>query len=106
MIIEIYFLLLALSAFLIILSYWTGNNYIGMFGLVLMLILAITLESSGIAYKTGENITSYTDPVTNYTHTSTADFYGTYKNHTIGFYLAVLCILGFVQLIITNGERR
>lgn len=111
MIIAIWIIILALSLILIIAGKYIEGPPLQIGGFAFLFIMGLTLMLGGVQYTSGSNsITTYTyngtnitqtnETITNlYTSYSTEIIQGITINHTVGFFICVLSVFGFISVM-------
>jgi hypothetical protein len=111
----LFIVFMLITLIIIFLSFYnTEHAELGIVGFLFLFLLSLIMMTGDIQYKTGEN-TTYTyeclDPcqignLTPFmTATTTADTYTDFSaggpiSHTVGYYLAVASIVGFIGVIV------
>ena len=93
MMIDIYFLMLAIVIILLAIGYTTKQIYMLMLGYALLFLLAVSLMTVGIDFHSGINMTDVGAT------TVITDTYTTYTDSKIGLYLAVCSMVAFVVTV-------
>lgn len=111
MLIEIWFTLFILSAFLIVIGYQYGAELTLIVGFGFMFLLGSALAFTGLEFENGStDTTAYTylpnSSTINQTVTTNQTTRETYKHTTMGLLLAVIGGLGAANIIYNGGKNR
>lgn len=109
----LYVVLIIITLVLIFLSFYAPeHSELGLVGFLFLFLLSMVMIGGDIQYKTGENTTTLTEytydntTLTSTTETAvTVDNYETFTaggtlSHTVGYYLAVASIVGFIGVLL------